>query len=227
VQDAPTITLALFAGLISFLSPCVLPLVPSYLGVLGGGQAAWKRAWGFVGGFSLIFVASGAGASLLGRLLRSQQTWLEPASGVLIVLFGIFMLGIFKPAFLMQERRMDLLKASSYGSVALGAAFAIGWTPCIGPIYGSILAIASAKSQLLEGVILLAAYAVGLAIPFLLAAVVWERWGLRRLTRYSETLERIGGVLLIVVGLLIATGQFSEISRVFSNLLPDWWKRVL
>ncbi len=227
MQDAPTLTLALLAGLISFLSPCVLPLVPSYLGVLGGGQAAWKRALGFVAGFSLIFVATGAGASLLGQMLKAQMVWLEPASGVLIVLFGIFMLGIFKPAFLMQERRMDLLKASSYGSAALGAAFAIGWTPCIGPIYGSILGIAMSKNQLLEGVTLLAAYALGLALPFLLAALVWERWGLRRLTRYSATLERIGGVLLIVVGLLIVTGQFSELSRVFQNVLPAWWKSSL
>jgi cytochrome c-type biogenesis protein len=227
VQDAPTLTLALFAGLISFLSPCVLPLVPSYLGVLGGGQATWKRALGFVTGFSLIFIATGAGASLLGKMLKSQMVWLEPASGVLIVLFGIFMLGIFKPTFLMQERRLDLLKASSYGSAALGAAFAIGWTPCIGPIYGSILSIAASRGQLLEGVALLGAYALGLALPFFLAAWVWDRWGLRRLTRYSGTLERIGGVLLIVVGLLIVTGQFTELSRVFSNLLPDWWKSVL
>lgn len=227
MQNDPTLTLALFAGLISFLSPCVLPLVPSYLGVLGGGQAPWKRALGFVAGFSLVFVTTGAGASLLGQMLKSQMVWLEPASGVLIVLFGFFMLGIFKPTFLMQERRMDLLKASSYGSAALGAAFAIGWTPCIGPIYGSILSIAMSRNQLLEGVILLAAYALGLALPFLLAALMWERWGLRRLTRYSATLERIGGVLLIGVGLLIVTGQFSELSRVFQNLLPDWWKSSL
>jgi cytochrome c-type biogenesis protein len=226
--QTPTLALALFAGLISFLSPCVLPLLPSYLGVLGGqGKAPLPRALGFVAGFSLIFIALGAAASTLGAALRSQMFWLVPASGLLIVFFGLFMLGILRIPALMRDFRFDLSRASQYGPVALGAAFGFGWSACIGPVLGPILTIAATSGRLSEGVLLLFCYTLGLAIPFLLTAVFWQRVNLRFLSRFSLTLERIGGVVLILFGVLIFTGQATLLSSWFQSVLPEWWGRAL
>lgn len=227
-MQTPTLVLALFAGLISFLSPCVLPLLPSYLGVLGGqGKAPFARALGFVAGFGLVFMALGAAASTLGAALRSQMFWLVPASGLLIVFFGLFMLGILKIPALMRDFRFDLARASQYGPVALGAAFGFGWSACIGPTLGPILTIAATSGRLSEGVLLLFCYTLGLAIPFLLVAVFWQRVNLRFLGRYSLTLERTGGVVLILFGTLIFTGQATLLSSLFQSVLPEWWGKVL
>lgn len=227
-MQTPTLVLALFAGLISFLSPCVLPLLPSYLGVLGGqGKAPFARALGFVAGFGLVFMALGAAASTLGAALRSQMFWLVPASGLLIVFFGLFMLGILKIPALMRDFRFDLARASQYGPVALGAAFGFGWSACIGPTLGPILTIAATSGRLSEGVLLLFCYTLGLAIPFLLVAVFWQRVNLRFLGRYSLTLERTGGAVLILFGTLIFTGQATLLSSLFQSVLPEWWGKVL
>ena len=227
-MQTPTLVLALFAGLISFLSPCVLPLLPSYLGVLGGqGKAPFARALGFVAGFGLVFMALGAAASTLGAALRSQMFWLVPASGLLIVFFGLFMLGILKIPALMRDCRFDLARASQYGPVALGAAFGFGWSACIGPTLGPILTIAATSGRLSEGVLLLFCYTLGLAIPFLLVAVFWQRVNLRFLGRYSLTLERTGGAVLILFGTLIFTGQATLLSSLFQSVLPEWWGKVL
>ena len=227
-MQTPTLALALFAGLISFLSPCVLPLLPSYLGVLGGqGKAPLPRALGFVAGFGLVFVALGAAASSLGALLRSQMVWLVPASGLLIVFFGLFMLGVLRVPALMRDLRFDLARASNYGPVALGAAFGFGWSACIGPVLGPILTIAATSGRLQEGVLLLLCYTLGLAIPFLLVAAFWQRVNLRFLGRYSVTLERIGGAVLVIFGLLIFTGQATVLSSLFQSVLPAWWGQAL
>ena len=227
-MQTPTLVLALFAGLISFLSPCVLPLLPSYLGVLGGqGKAPFARALGFVAGFGLVFMALGAAASTLGAALRSQMFWLVPASGLLIVFFGLFMLGILKIPALMRDFRFDLARASQYGPVALGAAFGFGWSACIGPTLGPILTIAATSGRLSEGVLLLFCYTLGLAIPFLLVAVFWQRVNLRFLGRYSLTLERTGGAVLILFGTLIFTGQATLLSSLFQSVLPEWWGKIL
>lgn len=210
--------------MLSFLSPCVLPLVPSYLGVLGG-QKTGLRALGFVLGFSLVFIALGASASALGHFLTSQLYWLTPMSGILIVCFGLNLLGILRIPFLTQDHRMSLQKASDYGPIALGAAFALGWTPCIGPMLGSILSLATTQGQLKQGVLLLSLYSLGLGIPFLLTALLWRHMNLRWMSRYTGTIEKCGGVLLVVVGILIATGQFVELSRFFLGLLPEGWTR--
>ncbi len=227
-MQTPTLALALFAGLISFLSPCVLPLLPSYLGVLGGqGKAPFSRALGFVAGFGLVFMALGAAASTLGALLRSQMVWLVPASGLLIVFFGLFMLGLLKIPALMRDFRFDLSRASNYGPVALGAAFGFGWSACIGPVLGPILTVAATSGRLQEGVLLLFSYTLGLAIPFLLVALFWQRVNLRFLGRFSVALERIGGGVLIIFGILIFTGQATVLSSLFQSVLPAWWSKAL
>src|SRR5439155_1244894 len=207
--------LAFAAGLLSFLSPCVLPLIPSYVGFLTGlsleelqarrGTALLHALW-FVAGFSLIFLALGATASALGRLLLRYQLWIGRVGGVLVVGFGLYLLGVLRPAFLMRERRLELArKPLGYlGSAVVGIAFGAAWTPCIGPILGAILTLAAVQASVGRGVALLATYALGLAIPFLITAFALDRFlsWFRRFRPYLAWVDRIAGVLLILLGLL-------------------------
>jgi len=213
--------LAFLAGLISFLSPCVLPLVPSYLGVIGGARAPILRAGGFILGFGVVFIALGATASALGSLLAPHKILLGRIAGVLIVFFGLSMLGAFRLGFMMRDTR-GLASADKYGPVALGAAFAFGWSPCLGPVLGSILGLAASSASLGSGVGLLAVYTLGLAVPFLLAALLWERLGLRRLNRYTPVFEKVGGAVLVIVGLLMASGEFTRLAGYAYALFPSW-----
>ncbi|ASN80287.1 cytochrome c biogenesis CcdA family protein [Deinococcus ficus] len=222
-SSAPSLTVAFLAGLVSFLSPCVLPLVPSYLGVLGGAKAPWSRALGFIAGFGLVFIALGATASSVGALLAPQKVLLGQISGALIVFFGLVMLGVVRFPWLMRDTRA-LADAGGYGPVALGAAFAFGWSPCLGPALGSILGLAASSASLGQGVTLLAVYTLGLAVPFLLAALVWDRWNLRRLNRFAGVFEKVGGVVLIAVGTLMLTGQFTRLAAFFLEVTPEWLK---
>lgn len=217
----PGLSLAFLAGLISFLSPCVLPLVPSYLGVIGGARAPLLRAAGFILGFGVVFIALGATASALGALLAPHKILLGRVAGVLIVFFGLSMLGLFRLGFMMRDTR-GLAGADRYGPIALGAAFAFGWSPCLGPVLGSILGLAASSASLSSGVGLLAVYTLGLALPFLLAALLWERLGLRRLNRYTPVFEKIGGAVLVAVGLLMASGEFTRLAGYAYALLPSW-----
>lgn len=222
-SSAPSLTVAFLAGLVSFLSPCVLPLVPSYLGVLGGAKAPWSRALGFIAGFGLVFIALGATASSVGALLAPQKVLLGQISGALIVFFGLVMLGVVRFPWLMRDTRA-LADAGGYGPVTLGAAFAFGWSPCLGPALGSILGLAASSASLGQGVTLLAVYTLGLAVPFLLAALVWDRWNLRRLNRFAGVFEKVGGVVLIAVGTLMLTGQFTRLAAFFLEVTPEWLK---
>ncbi len=232
---------AFLAGLLSFLSPCVLPLVPSYLsfvtGMSGVGEMQARRhlavlhALLFVIGFTLIFVALGATATAVGRLLVTYQTWLQRVGGLLIVAFGLYTLGAFRLGFLAREARVQLAdKPLGYlGSVLTGMAFGAGWTPCIGPILGSILLYASTRADLAQGLRLLTAYSLGLAIPFLVAAWALEyflRW-FQRFRRYIGWVERVAGVLLVVVGLLMLTGSFTLLSGWLQGLTPSFLKSRL
>jgi cytochrome c-type biogenesis protein len=217
---------AFLAGLISFLSPCVLPLVPSYLAVLGGGTGK-KPILGallFVLGFTLVFVAFGAGASALGGLMRQNRDLLSQLGGGLIVLFGVVFLVKDRVPFLNQEYRADLGTASKFGLVALGAAFGAGWTPCIGPILGVILSIAGSSGSLSTGVGLLFIYSLGLAVPFVLAALAWDKLGsrFRLIGRYVGVIEKISGVLLIAAGLLLVSGNYAELGRYLQSITPQW-----
>lgn len=232
---------AFLAGLLSFLSPCVLPLVPSYLsfvtGMSGVAEIGARRhlallhAALFVIGFSLIFAALGATATALGRLLLTYQQWLQRIGGLLIVLFGLYTLGVVKIAVLSREARVQLADKplGFLGSVLVGMAFGAGWTPCIGPILGSILVYTSTRSDLSQGLALLGAYSLGLALPFLVAAWALEgflRW-FQRFRRYLGWVERVAGVLLVLMGLLLATGSFTLVSGWLQGLTPAFLKARL
>ncbi|HEU5304455.1 MAG TPA: cytochrome c biogenesis protein CcdA [Gemmatimonadales bacterium] len=234
------IIVAFLAGLLSFLSPCVLPLVPSYIGFLTGmtlGEVADRRrvalvhAALFVAGFSLIFMLLGASATALGRALNYYQVWLQRVGGVLIILFGLLCLGVFKVGLLTQERRLHLeRKPVGYlGSALVGMAFAAGWTPCIGPVLGGILGLAATADDVSRGMLLLAVYSAGLAIPFLIAAVALEsflEW-FQRFRRYLPWVMRVSGLVLIVVGVLLVTGEFTRLAGWLQGLTPDFLREQL
>ncbi len=231
-------TLGLFvafaAGLLSFLSPCVLPLVPSYIGFLTGmslpemsgrRRVAVAHALLFVLGFSLVFVLLGASATALGRALNYYQVWLQRVGGVLIIGFGLVCLGVIKAGFLSQERRVQVeQKPVGYlGSALVGMAFGAGWTPCIGPVLGAILGLAATSQDLARGVLLLAAYSAGLAVPFLVAAVALDSFlgWFQRFRRYLPWVMRVTGVLLIFVGGLMVTGEFTRLAGWLQQFTPD------
>lgn len=224
---------AFLAGLLSFLSPCVLPLVPSYIGFLTGmtlpemtgrRRIALLHAVLFVAGFSLIFILLGASATALGGALKYYQVWIARVGGLLVILFGLLCLGVVKAGFLEQERRLQLQhKPVGYlGSVLVGMAFGAGWTPCIGPVLGAILSLAATSDSVPRGMLLLGVYSAGLAVPFLLAAVAVEsflEW-FQRFRRYLPWVMRVSGVLLIFVGILMATGQFTRLAGWLQGLTP-------
>ena len=242
---------AFLAGLLSFLSPCVLPVVPSYLsyvtGISGVAEMGRRRhvallhAALFVAGFTLIFVAMGATATAFGRLLNAYQQWLERVGGVLIVVFGLYALGVLRSGVLdrefrwqpVQQPRRDAEPGGAalgrnplafLASVVAGVAFGAGWTPCIGPILGSILAYASSRADFGQGIRLLLAYSLGLAIPFLIAAwaLEWFLGSAKRLRRYLGWVERTAGALLIVFGLLLLTGRFTQLSAWLQGITPGF-----
>lgn len=231
---------AFLAGLLSFLSPCVLPVVPGYLsyltGVTGAAELQSRRhlallhAALFVTGFSLIFILLGATATALGRLLNTYQHWLERAGGLLIIVFGLYTFGILKIGFLSRERRFQLgdKPMGLLGSVLTGMAFGAGWTPCLGPILGSILLYitASPDADLAKGIPLMIAYSLGLAVPFLLAAAAFERFALfsRRFRKHLPVMEKIAGTLLVIVGVMMMFGMFTKLSGYFQDLTPGFIK---
>ncbi len=224
---------AFAAGLLSFLSPCVLPLVPSYVGFLTGmtltemsgrRRIAVVHALLFVAGFSLVFILLGASATALGSALRYYQTWIARVGGVLVILFGLLCLGMVKVGFLEQERRFQLQnKPVGYlGSALVGIAFGAGWTPCIGPVLGAILTLAATTESVTRGMLLLGVYSAGLAVPFLVAAVAVESFldWFQQFRRFLPWVMRVSGVLLIVVGVLMATGQFTRLAGWLQGLTP-------
>jgi cytochrome c-type biogenesis protein len=231
---------AFVAGLLSFLSPCVLPLVPSYVGFITGmtlpeltgrRRAALTHALLFVAGFSLVFVLLGATATAVGRALNYYQVWLQRVGGVLIILFGLLCLGGFKVGLLTGERRIHLeRKPVGYlGSLLVGMAFAAGWTPCIGPVLGGILGLAATSNDVTRGMQLLAAYSAGLALPFLVAAVAVESFldWFQRFRRFLPWVMRVSGVMLIVVGVLLVTGEFTRLAGWLQGLTPEFLREKL
>jgi len=224
----PAMTVALVAGIISFLSPCVLPIVPPYLAYMSGvslsdmsSEAAARRratiaALFFVMGLSTVFLILGFTASAFGAFFLQNQILFSQISGVVVIIFGIHFLGIFRIPFLDTEARMDAgdKGGSSFGAYVLGLAFAFGWTPCIGPQLGAILSLAASEASVTRGTVLLGVYALGLGIPFLLAAMFMTRamGVMNHLKRHMKTIERVMGVLLLVVGIAMLTGAFSTFS---------------
>lgn len=231
---------AFAAGLLSFLSPCVLPLIPSYVGFLTGlsaeelqlrrGTALLHAAW-FVAGFALIFILLGASASAFGALLLRSQVWIARVGGVIIILFGLYLLGILRPGFLVQERRIHLVRKplGLVGSSVAGVVFGAAWTPCIGPILGAILTLAATRSSVAQGTALLAVYSLGLALPFLLTAFALDRFlvWFQRFRPYLVWVERISGVLLILLGILLVTDRFTLLANWLQGLTPEFLRSRL
>ncbi len=233
MSDTGTVSLgiAFLAGLVSFLSPCVLPIVPSYVTFVTGmtldelttnGRTAARRqaalhATLFVLGFTLVFITLGATATALGVRLQRSLPVLQQVGGVVIVLFGLSMLGVLRLPSLMRERRVQLATkpAGMVGSVLVGIAFGAGWTPCVGPVLASILLYAGSSGSMVRGMLLLGLYALGLGIPFWIAAVGlnWYLAGARRLKSWLRPIELVSGALLVIIGVLLFTGRFALLSN--------------
>lgn len=237
---------AMGAGVLSFLSPCVFPLIPSYLAFVGGlsleeiqapvvhaknRRQLLAHALAFIAGFSAIFIGFGASATALGQLLFDFQAVIRKVGGVLVILFGLHIAGWLPLAFLMRERHVDLkARPGGYlGAFLVGVTFAAGWIPCVGPILGSILVLASTSQTVGQGILLLGAYSAGLAIPFLLSALLFERF-LHVFSRFKRLLpwvSRVSGLLLILVGILLLTDYFTLLSTVALRFTPEWLFRRL
>ncbi|PTL37680.1 MAG: cytochrome c biogenesis protein CcdA [Alkalicoccus sp.] len=222
---------ALFAGVVSFFSPCVFPLVPAYLAQLTGAEISQNkliadrklilsRSLGFIFGFTSIFLALGASTSLLGGMFLQNQQLLEQLGGIVIVLFGLQLTGLFQLNFLMSEKRMkNPARSTSFGrSVLFGLIFAAGWSPCIGLVLGSILALA-AQNDPAGGMVLLLFYSAGLAVPFLLAGLLFARSldRIRSINRFLPVFQKVSGVIMIVLGIMLFTGLFARIAGYLSQ----------
>lgn len=236
-MSPPSISLfvAFGAGLLSFLSPCVLPLIPSYITFITGlsfdDVAARKRValvhgLLFVLGFSLIFLALGATATVVGRAMFAQRDLITKVGGAIIIIFGLYLVGLLNITFFARERRLHLAdKPVGYlGTVVVGVAFGAGWTPCIGPILGSILIFASSEADLGKGLALLTAYSLGLAIPFILSALAVDRFMafFQKFKKQMLWMQRGAGVLMIGVGVLMITNQFTILASWLQQFTPDF-----
>ncbi len=234
-----TIWGAVLAGLLSFVSPCVLPLVPPYLGFLagvsleeltGGGddQAASRKvfvaALAFVAGFSTVFVILGASASFIGQFITQHIQFLGYIAGVAIIVMGLHFLGIFRLAFLYREARVHVDKkpAGLIGAYFIGLAFAFGWTPCVGPILAAILFVAGSEDTVAKGALLLSAYALGLGIPFLLAALFAAPFlgFMKKFRKHMGLVEKAMGVVLVLTGILFISGQMAVLSYWLLETFP-------
>jgi len=218
-----------FAGILTFLAPCTLPLVPAYLGFISGvdqdalknpetARAARRKIFfnglAFIVGFSLVFIAFGVLAGIAGQALAPYRIWMARIGGILVILFGLFMLGFFKLPFFQSDKRIPIPKWLTLGrpssSLFIGCTFALGWTPCVGPILGSVLLLAGTSATAIQGGFLLAVFSLGLAIPFLIIALLFYR-----ATRYIDSISKylrwvsiIGGIFLILLGALLVTDNF-------------------
>jgi len=231
---------ALGAGILSFLSPCVLPLVPPYLCFLGGvtldqvteeedgshqlTKKVFTAALFFVLGFSTVFISLGATASALGQLVADYMDYLSKAAGVIIIILGLHFIGILKIPFLYRDTRIqtNTQPASLFGAYVIGLAFAFGWTPCVGPVLAAILFVAGSEDSVTYGTSLLAVYSAGLGVPFLMAALAVKPFMgfMKKFRRHMQTLERIIGVLLVLTGIMFLTGTFSELSYWLLEAMP-------
>jgi cytochrome c-type biogenesis protein len=232
---------AFAAGIFSFLSPCVLPLIPSYLSFVSGvsldemrSQQALSRsrrrvvlnAAAFIVGFSFVFVSLGVSASFLGSLFLGYRNLIRIAGGLLILLVGLYLMGLFKIAALDRYFQFNLKdKPAGYvGSVLVGVTFAVAWTPCVGPILGAILALAGSAAEIDRGILLLASYAAGLGLPFFLSAVAINSFFhfSQAFRRYIQAVHVAGGILLVIAGLLLLTDYMTLLNIYFLRFTPDW-----
>lgn len=226
-------TLAFLAGILSFLSPCVLPLVPAYISFVTGlsldelkSAPSMSKAMGntlaFIIGFSTIFIALGASSSFIGSLFLRYQDYIRIAGGILTIVFGLFIAGFLKVDFLMREMRFHVEKspAGYVGAYFIGMSFAAGWTPCIGPILGTILIYAGSKASATYGLKLLSVYSLGLAIPFILSTLGINALlsHTRKIYRYMKIIMGVSGLILIGFGVLLLTNRISQLSSLFPDM---------
>lgn len=231
------IVAAFVAGIFSFLSPCVLPLVPSYLALVTGmsledlqegvnRKATFIHSLLFVLGFSAIFIVMGASASFLGQFFRQYELWIARIGGVIIIILGLHLSGVFKLAPLMREMRIHVsdTPAGYLGTIGIGMAFAAGWTPCLGPVLGAILTYGMSQDTMWAGVRLLTAYSAGLAIPFLVASLALDRFlqAFKRFRRWIPVVEKASGIILIGLGVLLLTGQLTALTALLARFTPAW-----
>lgn len=226
-----SIFVALSAGVISFLSPCILPLIPSYIAFITGisieelsleeslrqvRKKVIANSLMFILGFSLVFIALGASATFLGKFLARNIRWFEIIGGALVILFGIHFAGIFRLRFLDREKKVHLKKKplGYSGTCLVGIAFGAGWTPCVGPILGSILTMAASTQNILKGIVLLAFYSIGIGLPFFISGIIIHRFFeyFQAIRKYFKVITVAGGILLIIVGILLISGYFSSMS---------------
>ncbi len=226
-----SIFVAFLAGIISFLSPCILPVIPSYLAFITGisleelsQQKSLKKvrkkviadSLMFILGFSILFIALGASATFLGKFLFRNIRWFEIIGGVFVIILGLHFAGIFRLKFLDREKKIHLKKKplGYLGTCLVGMAFGAGWTPCVGPILGAILTMAATTQDILKGITLLIFYSAGLGLPFLLSAVILHKFFeyFKTIRKYFKVISIVGGVLLIIVGILLIAGYFSSLS---------------
>jgi cytochrome c-type biogenesis protein len=236
-----SVPLVFVAGLLTFLAPCTLPLVPIYLGYLSGSSLSgdappqrWKvfsHALAFVAGFTLVFVILfGLPTTLLSGVLLRYKDWITLIGGALLILFGLHTMRVINIPALNMTRRMEVDRGMEPGygrSVLVGVTFAAGWTPCVGPLLGTVMTLAFTEPS--RGLALTLVYAAGLATPFLLTAALLTQavgW-LRRLNRYARVLEIASGVLIVAIGVLLISGLLPELSRLFLDLTPEWLLRYL
>ena len=240
-----TLFAAFVAGILSFISPCVLPLIPGYLSFVSGvtlddmrgtssaavapvgaRRRAVTMSVAFVLGFSLVFISLGASATAIGTLLMEHLSLLGKIAGVVIILFGLHMMGVLRIGWLYNEKRMQTSgkPAGFFGAMLVGIAFAFGWTPCIGPILAAILAVAATQDSVGEGVKLLAVYSAGLGVPFIATSLAINQFfaASARIRKHYHTIEIVSGVLLVVVGVLIFTNRFTIIAQFLTPYLPTF-----
>jgi cytochrome c-type biogenesis protein len=227
--------LAFAAGVLSFTSPCALPLMPGYVSYISTGAGPGQQqpasrsiasAALFVGGFTVVFTALGAGASAVSGVLLENRTVLAQVGGATIILFGLVVAGAVRLPVLMRERRLDLsrIRPGPAGALPLGMAFAIGWVPCVGPVLASILTLAAAETSVAEGAMLLTIYSAGLGLPFIGLATAASRLGpvVRFLRRRARAVELVGGGLLVAMGLLLVTNQWTRLFAPLLRRFAEW-----